>query len=240
MISICVLTYNGEKFVKQQLLSILQQLKDEDEVIISDDCSSDSTISIIKSLNDKRIRIFHHERIACGYKGTMKTCYLVGKNAENALQHARGEYIFLADQDDVWLRNKVEIFLKYLKEYDLVISNHTAVHADLQLYEGYKSNVLIPTLWNTLYRTQFLGCCMAFHRRLLSKILPFPQVPLMHDIWIGLMALKYGRIGIIQEPLLLYRRHGGNASVNLEKKSSNSLTFKILYRFYILKAYLNG
>ena len=82
MISICVLTYNGEKFVKQQLLSILQQLKDEDEVIISDDCSSDSTISIIKSLNDKRIRIFHHERIACGYKGTMKTCYLVGKNAE--------------------------------------------------------------------------------------------------------------------------------------------------------------
>ena len=54
------------------------------------------------------------------------------------------------------------------------------------------------------------------------------------------MALKYGRIGIIQEPLLLYRRHGGNASVNLEKKSSNSLTFKILYRFYILKAYLNG
>ena len=62
----------------------------------------------------------------------------------------------------------------------------------------------------------------------------------MHDIWIGLMALKYGRIGIIQEPLLLYRRHGGNASVNLEKKSSNSLTFKILYRFYILKAYLNG
>ena len=112
MISICVLTYNGEKFVKQQLLSILQQLKDEDEVIISDDCSSDSTISIIKSLNDKRIRIFHHERIACGYKGTMKTCYLVGKNAENALQHARGEYIFLADQDDVWLRNKVEIFLK--------------------------------------------------------------------------------------------------------------------------------
>ena len=49
MISICVLTYNGEKFVKQQLLSILQQLKDEDEVIISDDCSSDSTISIISS-----------------------------------------------------------------------------------------------------------------------------------------------------------------------------------------------
>ena len=132
------------------------------------------------------------------------------------------------------------IIRKYLKEYDLVISNHTAVHADLQLYEGYKSKVLIPTLWNTLYRTQFLGCCMAFHRRLLSKILPFPQVPLMHDIWIGLMALKYGRIGIIQEPLLLYRRHGGNASVNLEKKSSNSLTFKILYRFYILKAYLNG
>lgn len=233
-ISVCMATYNGAKYIKEQLESILCQLSEDDEVIVSDDGSTDGTIDIIMSYHDNRVKVLHH--ISSPGSSFVKAT----RNFENALLHAHGDYIFLADQDDVWLRNKVEIFLKYLKEYDLVISNHTAVHADLQLYEGYKSKVLIPTLWNTLYRTQFLGCCMAFHRRLLSKILPFPQVPLMHDIWIGLMALKYGRIGIIQEPLLLYRRHGGNASVNLEKKSSNSLTFKILYRFYILKAYLNG
>ena len=113
-VSVCLATYNGEKYIYDQLISILKQINKNDEVIISDDCSSDSTISIIKSLNDKRIRIFHHERIACGYKGTMKTCYLVGKNAENALQHARGEYIFLADQDDVWHKNKVSVCFSYL------------------------------------------------------------------------------------------------------------------------------
>ena len=230
-VDVLVATYNGEKYLREQLDSIIKQTYKNIRILISDDCSKDRTQEILQEYEkkDDRIKIFLHDRNLGS-----------NKNFEFLLRQVESKFYMLSDQDDVWLRNKVEIFLKYLKEYDLVISNHTAVHADLQLYEGYKSKVLIPTLWNTLYRTQFLGCCMAFHRRLLSKILPFPQVPLMHDIWIGLMALKYGRIGIIQEPLLLYRRHGGNASVNLEKKSSNSLTFKILYRFYILKAYLNG
>ena len=167
-------------------------------------------------------------------------CYNVGRNAENALNKALGDYIFLADQDDIWLPGKVETCLKELQFKDLVITNHIPVDSQLiPLNNIYKpSRFTTPSLLNTLTHTQFLGCCMAFKKKLLPYILPFPSEPVMHDIWIGLMAIKYGKISLIQEPYLLYRRHGNNASVNIEKHSINPISFKLMYRFYLLRAYL--
>ena len=112
MISVCMSTYNGEQFIFKQLDSILSQIGLNDEVIISDDGSKDNTINIIKSFNDKRIKLFFRK----------KTPSLV-RNFENAIQKAVGEYIFLADQDDIWIKNKVSETLKYLNKYDLVISD---------------------------------------------------------------------------------------------------------------------
>ena len=126
MISVCLATYNGESFLKEQIDSILCQLSLEDEIIVSDDGSSDKTIEILNAYGDSRIKI---------YKGPCQNNPAL--NFENALAQARGDYIFLSDQDDVWELNKVEVCLKYLKNYDLVLSDCSIVDRDLQLI--YKS-----------------------------------------------------------------------------------------------------
>lgn len=112
MISVCIATYNGERFIREQIGSIINQLGNEDEIIISDNGSTDSTIDIIKEIDDKRIKLI---------KGPEKKSPT--SNFENALMHAKGEYIFLSDQDDVWKDNKISICMQYLKHYDCVISD---------------------------------------------------------------------------------------------------------------------
>lgn len=111
-ISICLASYNGEKYIKEQLLSILPQLSEKDEVIISDDNSSDNTLGIVRGFDDKRIKIYINE----GSHGVVS-------NFENAIKHASGDYIFLSDQDDIWLSNKKEKCLSCLQEYDFISHN---------------------------------------------------------------------------------------------------------------------
>ncbi|MCG2791916.1 MAG: glycosyltransferase, partial [Weeksellaceae bacterium] len=107
MISVCLATYNGEKYLEAQIKSILKQLSVDDELIISDDRSTDNTISVINKFDDNRIKIFIN-----------KNKNGVAHNFENALLKATGDYIFLSDQDDIWADNKVDVLLKELKEYD--------------------------------------------------------------------------------------------------------------------------
>lgn len=103
MISVCIATYNGEKYLKEQLDSIIPQLTAQDELIISDDGSKDTTMEIIKryAANDSRIKV---------YKGPGKG---VIANFEFAINQTQGEFIFLADQDDVWLPEKVQTNLDF-------------------------------------------------------------------------------------------------------------------------------
>ena len=103
MISVCMATYNGEKYIRQQICSIISQIGEGDEVIISDDGSTDSTLDTIRSMADSRIRIV---KGPCRRSPTL--------NFENALSHAQGDYIFLADQDDVWLPGKVSACVQWL------------------------------------------------------------------------------------------------------------------------------
>ena len=119
MNSICIATYNGEKYIKEQLTSILSQIDIDDEVIISDDGSTDKTIEIINDINDSRIKLI---------KGGFRNFTF---NFENAIRQAQGEYIFLADQDDVWLPNKYSTTLKTLQLYDLVCSDAIITDQDL-------------------------------------------------------------------------------------------------------------
>ena len=109
-ISVCLATFNGEKYLQQQIESILIQLGDNDELIISDDGSSDQTLNIIESFSDKRIHIFHN-KMNHGFIG----------NFENALRIATGDYIFLSDQDDVWSSDKLRISLQALEKADLIV-----------------------------------------------------------------------------------------------------------------------
>ena len=100
-------TYNGEKYIKEQVDSILSQLSDSDELIISDDLSTDKTLDILSSYNDKRIKVINHQP----HKGLPPHVYAT-LNFENALKNAKGDYIFLSDQDDVWLEDKLAVAAK--------------------------------------------------------------------------------------------------------------------------------
>ena len=158
MNTVCVTTYNGERFIEQQIRSILSQVAAEDEVIVSDDGSTDNTLKIIDSIGDKRIRVRH------------STTHYFKENFIEALREAKGDIIFLADQDDVWLPGKYEKCVEELKEVDLVCTNSRMTDGDLKVIEPnffsiYHSGpgILKNALNNTYY-----GSCMAFRRTLLD------------------------------------------------------------------------
>jgi len=225
MISLCIATYNGGDYIKQQLESILCQLNGNDEAIISDDSSTDNTIKIVNSLNDHRIKFFTDQKYGTPIQ-----------NFENALRHASGDIIFLSDQDDVALPGKVDTMLAALRSANLVVSDCKVV--DAQLDTLHESFFLLrnsgPGLLKNLIKNTYLGCCMAFDRKVLDAALPFPQGIPMHDWWIGLVGEWVGKCIFIQEPLTLYRRHGGNASPAAEK-SSASIATKLRWRYCLVK-----
>ena len=226
MISVCMATYNGEKFIKEQIDSILSQLSDDDELVVSDDGSKDRTLDIISSYNDKRIRILHHSA-PHGFV----------HNFENALGNAKGDYIFLSDQDDYWIPGKVKTAMGYLTSgTDLVIHNAELVDGKGQpLGTDYYSCMHSKTgFWANIWKTRTLGCCMCFNRKVLENSMPMPKHIVAHDYWIGMIALKHFKVKFIEDKLLCYRRHGGNVSPSSEK-SNESWWYRIVEkRGYLL------
>ena len=224
MISVCMATYNGERFIKEQLSSILNQLSKGDELIISDDGSRDKTLEIIEQFSDPRIKL---------YKANFHSPIL---NFQNALKHASNEFIFLSDQDDIWLDTKVETFLPYLKDYDLVVSDCTLIDENKKIIANsfFSLNNSGSGLTKNIYKNGFLGCCMAFNNKTLNHALPFPSDIAMHDIWIGLIAETYGKTYFLPDKLLQYRRHGSNAS-HAGEESTFSLYKKLLIRWIFIK-----
>ena len=229
MNSVCIATYNGEAFLEEQLRSILSQIGEMDEVIVSDDQSTDTTLAIVSNIQDPRIRLIRHQGNSCK------------QNFIYAMQHAKGEVIFLSDQDDVWLLGKYERCLKELKQVDLVCTNSVLVDENLQVinpnfFSVYHSGpgVLKNSINNTYY-----GACMAFKRELLQWALPMPKsLEIGHDIWLGIVAEIVGKVRFIETPYLLYRRHGATVTqtTNLFHRSNRALWKKIWSRIVVLWA----
>lgn len=229
MISVCLATYNGEKYIAQQLHSILSQLSPDDEVILSDDHSTDRTLAIAEETARQfktPLRIFRNDS-PLGYVA----------NFERALQQAQGEYIFLSDQDDVWRPEKVTTCLQALQT-SLVVA-HDAQVVDGKLHElqaSYQaSRRPISTWWGTILRFSHLGCCMAFRREVLERALPFPSHRKFctHDNWLFLVGQTFGKATVLRTPLIAYRRHHCNTSLG-GKKANNSLAFQLSYRLYLI------
>jgi len=228
MISVCIATYNGEKYIKEQLRSILSQLGDKDEIIISDDRSTDSTVEIIESIGDLRIKIFlndnHRHKLS------------LISNFENALMKASGDYIFLSDQDDIWEKNKVDVMLMYLLSNDVVLSNATVVDYELKLLSKslFDINHSKKGVLKNIIKNSFVGCCMAFNKKVLHAVLPFPKDIPMHDMWIGFVGGLFFRTIFIDDKLIKYRRHELNVS-NTSEHSNFSVSRKISFRFNCVK-----
>lgn len=220
MISVCIATYNGACFIEAQLQSILSQLNDNDEILISDDGSADNTLDIVISIQDERIKIVSND----GNLGVVR-------NFERVLSNASGEYIFLCDQDDIWLPNKVDRCLQALTDHLLVVSDCRVVDKNLnELHASFfKLRNSGGGFWRNVYKNSYLGCCMAFRKDLLVYALPMPEHVPMHDMWLGLLANCVGKVKFLPEALMLYRRHDKNASPTAQK-SNFSLYRQLGYR----------
>lgn len=223
MISVCLATYNGSKFILPQVLSILNQLSSKDEIIVSDNGSEDDTIKLLSNLNDNRIKILTEP-----IPGIIP-------NFSNALSHACGDIIFLSDQDDLWMPNKILKVSELLLSADLVLHDALIVNEDQKIVMDslFHFNATRIGFFTNLLRNGYVGCCMAFHRKILEHALPIPSNIGMHDWWIGLVAEKYFKVRHLHLPLIKYRRHNNNAS-NTSLKSNFSYIKRIIWRLNIL------
>lgn len=227
MISVCMATYNGEKYIQEQIDSILAQLDEGDEIVISDDGSKDNTVRILDNYQDIRIKIIVNE----GNRGYTSNFY-------NALKEAKGDIILLSDQDDIWCENKVEVMKKELEKFDFVHSDAIVVDQNKRVMSASRNlqHKVKKGFFPNLLRSRYIGCCMGFTKIVKECLFPVPvysnKYP--HDLWIALIAEKYFKSACIDEGLIFYRRHDSNASNGGTAEKSNFVQMfnKILVRFY--------
>ena len=203
-VSVCMAAYNGGQFISEQILSILNQLRQCDELIIVDDASTDNTADIVESFHDRRIRLFRN----AANLGVVQSF-------ERALLAATGEIILLSDQDDTWDPRKVETILAAFRahpEVSLVVSDASLMDGQgFPLANSYyeQRGSFSDRFLANLYRCKYLGCTMAFRAKTLHRALPFPRSKLvLHDIWIGTInRVSGGKTLYLPDRLVSYRRH---------------------------------
>lgn len=222
MISVALAAYKGEKYIYEQIKSILPQLARDDEIIVSDDRPGGITEKIVRKMMEKDKRIKYVEGKGKG----------VVENFVNAIRYCRGDKIFLCDQDDVWLPDKVKLVMReFDKGADLVIHNAYVTDRRLKItdYSFFELRGSRKGLVRNIIKNSYMGCCMAFDRKMLKKIMPMPKSVPMHDQWIGLICEIYGKVVFLDQPLIYHRMHGNN--VTGVKK--NSLAQQAEWRRYI-------
>ena len=213
-IDILLATYNGEKYLKAQIDSILNQTYKNIRLIISDDCSKDSTREILKEYEqkDKRIKVFYQEK-NLGYI----------KNFEFLLKQVENGIYMLSDQDDVWLPEKVEKYHEVLKQQnaDLVFGDLEVVDEELNnIYLSFNDFMLLTRKikkYIDSYKLNYLyncvtGCTIMSRKKWINTLLPFPSKTkyVAHDHWISLIISLNGKLVYIPEKYIKYRQHSNN------------------------------
>lgn len=232
MISVCMATYNGARFIKEQIDSILPQLGADDELIVSDDGSTDGTLEIIASYDDERIKVLHHQKAES--ESVYRNFRYVTENFENALQHASGDCIFLSDQDDVWLPNKVARCMELLETYGCVVHNYCKIDIDGKILEAqhFRKSPIHHSILMNILDNHFRGCCMAFKKELLQYALPISQKIIGHDYWLGTLAAYFMSVHYEMQPLVQSRQYAESVSA----KRKTSIYYKLSFRLELLCA----
>lgn len=214
MISVAMATYNGEKYIAEQIYSILNQTEQIDEIIICDDGSKDRTIDIIRSIKDSRIQIYQNE-INLGYI----------QNFTKAISKTKGEYIFLSDQDDIWERDKVEKIISVMKSEDCsaICTNFELINGDGKRIENRSQYQIDPfinkvkkrlnkiTMFRLLFGNVAQGATYCFTSRVRDAFLKLKNQTVIHDYQIMLIATNLGKVLFLNEQLIEYRLHGENS-----------------------------
>ena len=218
-------TYNGERYLREQIDSILAQTISFDELIICDDASTDRTCAIVSeyAAKDSRIKL---------YRNDCNLGFL--KNFEKALSLCSADFIALSDQDDIWLPRHLEILLEGIGNKMLAVSDAEVVDS-----QGYTSGKLLSYYANLnwmpendlqkayylfFYRCAYLGAAMLMKKDLIQKALPIPSTIKSHDLWLISLSCFYGGFNRIKESTMLYRRHSRNVT-HVEKKKTRIRTF---------------
>ncbi len=224
--SVAMAVYNGEKYIRQQTDSILERMGKDDELVFSYDRSTDSTRSILEEYvaRDSRVRIVENDRPG------------VQNNFNNAVMACRGNYIFLSDQDDIWIGDKI----------DVVVGAFEKTGADVVVHDGWMADGELKPLTRTIFerfgtynsplrnivKCNYWGCCMAFRSSLRKIVCPFPsEGKLGHDLWIGVLGGMYGKIERVDECLMMHRLHDNNVST--EKR--RALPVILRHRMILIK-----
>lgn len=205
-ISVAMAVYNGEQHLSEQLDSILNQLEETDEIVVSYDESSDGTWELLQLYASKYAQLRVIKNANPGIAG----------NFNNAIANCTGDYIFICDQDDRWAENKREKVIQAFERSgaDMVIHNGVHINSDgevisepfFSLYrigDGKIKNIIKP---------RYSGCCTAFTSQMAKKILPIPKDIDAYDHWIGTIGEFMGKIFYEDDILLYHRLHGQNAT----------------------------
>lgn len=234
-VDILLATYNGEKYLKEQLDSIINQTYKDFRLIISDDGSTDSTCDILEEYVKKDSRII----IYCQKKNLGVT-----KNFEFLLSKVENDFFMFSDQDDIWKKDKIEKCLNKINESnaDLVYSDLEVVDEDLNItYEsywklkGFDTKVRKYNNFNSLYLNNFItGCTILSKKEWIEKVLPVPSGSefVIFDYWLALMISQEGKMVYVDEPLLQYRQHKKN-TIGSKKRSDSIKDFDELRNLFI-------
>ena len=225
-VDVLLASYNGEKYIEAQISSILNQTYKNIKLIISDDCSTDGTIDILKKYaqKDNRIQLYLQEKNLG-----------VVKNIEFLLKKVNNNLYMLSDQDDVWLPQKIEKSVELLKKknVDLVFGDLKIVDKDLNtIYESFTKYMLLDRKINQYIESKKInylyncvtGCTILSKKKFITEILPLPTNSkyMIHDHWIGLIVSFNGKLAYMPEQYILYRQHGNNEVGT--KKVSHEMT----------------
>lgn len=234
-IDVLMATYNGEKYLRKQIESILNQTYKNINLIISDDCSKDSTVQILREYEEKDSRVkVYVQKQNLGYI----------KNFEFLLTKVENDIYMLSDQDDVWKLNKIENTYNKLKEEvaDFVFTDLEVVDTNLkQIYPSFNDFMKLTRKIKKYngYERQYLyncvtGCTIMSKKQFIEKILPLPAKSkyLVHDMWMGLIISIYGKVAYLDEKTIYYRQHGKN-QIGANKLSQKLKKFEEVRNFFI-------
>lgn len=227
LISIILCTYNGERFLEEQIRSIISQTYSNIEVIISDDCSTDATKAIINNYrNYNNIKVFFNEE----NKGFIK-------NFEVAAKLATGNFLAFSDQDDIWLPQKLEKLYNAISTYSLVYSDSKLIDDNGRYLNKKLSD--FKNLKKTIHDSRgfaFInvvsGHTILIKKELLVTALPIPDVP-YHDWWLAYQAANLNGIIFFSEALTLYRQHSQTVTKTISDKKMVSRKYSNRYKDFI-------
>ena len=243
-IIILLSTYNGEKYLKEQLDSLSSQVSNNIKIIARDDNSTDKTLEILKLYNIEILKSQENSGAKKSFSALL----------EYAIKNNDSEYFMFCDQDDIWEKDKIEKTLKKMKEMENKYNNTPLlVHTDLKIVDE-ELNILNTSFWNhefilphynafnrLLMQNTITGCTMMINRKLAELSLPISKEAIMHDWWIGLVASRFGKIGYIEDSTILYRQHSNNTigAKGFDYLSIFMKFYKIFYKNELYLKHLN-